>query len=129
MGNRSKLERILVRIFTNAIQAMKSNGTLTVSMAADEEKSEVVLKIGDTGPGIRNQDIKNIFEPFFTTKPVGEGTGLGLSVCRSLVMEHRGQIDTESTLGQGTVFTIRFPLYCETAGLSGSGEMSDNAAG
>ncbi|UCD35349.1 MAG: HAMP domain-containing histidine kinase [Nitrospiraceae bacterium] len=129
-GNRSKLEQILVSIFTNAIQAMKSHGTLTVSIKTDEEDSQAVLRIGDTGPGIREEDIKNIFEPFFTTKPVGEGTGLGLSVCRSLVMEHRGQIDAESTLGQGTVFTIRFPLYREVAARHGGGEPgSDDSTG
>lgn len=129
-GNRSKLEQILVSIFTNAIQAMKSNGILSVSVARDEENSQVVLKISDTGPGIPAEDIKNIFEPFFTTKPVGEGTGLGLSVCRSLVMEHRGQIDAESTPGEGTVFTIRFPLYLETAVTSGAPEQgSDGETG
>ena len=112
-GNRSKLEQILVSIFTNAIQAMKSDGTMTVGIRSDEEKREVVLEISDTGPGIPEEDMKNIFEPFFTTKPVGEGTGLGLSVCRSLVMEHRGQIDVESEVGKGTTFIIRFPIYEE----------------
>jgi signal transduction histidine kinase len=110
-GNRSKLEQILVSIFTNAIQAMKNNGILTISLVTDSEDNTVSIHISDTGPGIREEDMKNIFEPFFTTKPVGEGTGLGLSVCRSLVQEHMGKIEVESHPGEGTMFTITLPLY------------------
>jgi signal transduction histidine kinase len=112
-GNRSKLEQILVSIFTNAIQAMKNNGILTISLVTDSEDNTVSIHISDTGPGIREEDMKNIFEPFFTTKPVGEGTGLGLSVCRSLVQEHMGEIEVESFPGEGTTFTITLPLYVE----------------
>lgn len=115
IGNQSKLEQIFVSIFTNAVQAMKTNGTLTVSLRSDAENKNILIKISDTGSGIRKEDIKNIFEPFFTTKPVGEGTGLGLSVCRSLVQEHHGEIEVESTLGDGTSFIIKFPQYIETA--------------
>jgi two-component system NtrC family sensor kinase len=111
IGNQSKLEQIFVSIFTNAVQAMKSNGTLTVFLRPDTEHKNVQIKITDTGPGIPKEDIKNIFEPFFTTKPVGEGTGLGLSVCRSLIQEHHGEIEVESTLGKGTSFIVKFPRY------------------
>jgi signal transduction histidine kinase len=110
-GNRSKLEQILVSIYTNAIQAMKTEGTLTVSIEEDTEGKNVLIKISDTGPGIPEEDISKIFEPFFTTKPVGEGTGLGLSVSRSLVQEHKGEIEVESKLGKGTTFIITLPLY------------------
>lgn len=114
-GNHSKLEQVLVSIYTNAIQAMKKNGRLSVSVGTDAENKNVLVKISDSGPGIQQEDIKNIFEPFFTTKPVGQGTGLGLSVCRSLVQEHNGEIEVESKIGEGTTFTIKFPLYKETA--------------
>ncbi len=114
-GNRSKLEQILVSIFTNAIQAMKPSGTLSVGLEADNENKNVRIRVCDTGPGISDEDVKSIFEPFFTTKPVGEGTGLGLSVCHSLVQEHRGTIEVDSRVGDGTIFTIRFPLYEEPA--------------
>ena len=110
-GNHSKLEQIFVSIFTNAIQAMKDNGKLTVSLMPDTENKNILITISDTGPGIPGEDIKNIFDPFFTTKPVGEGTGLGLSVCHSLVQEHRGRIEVKSKLGRGTVFIIKFPQY------------------
>ncbi|HDH06303.1 MAG TPA: HAMP domain-containing histidine kinase, partial [Nitrospirae bacterium] len=112
-GNHSKLEQIFVSIFTNAIQAMKDNGKLTVSLMPDTENKNILITISDTGPGIPGEDIKNIFEPFFTTKPVGEGTGLGLSVCHTLVQEHRGRIEVKSNLGKGTVFIIKFPQYEE----------------
>ena len=110
-GNRSKLEQILVSIFTNAIQAMKTDGTLTVRVMQESENKNILIKIHDTGPGISENDIKNIFEPFFTTKPVGEGTGLGLSVSRSLVMEHKGELRVESTLDKGTTFIITLPPF------------------
>ena len=112
-GNRSKLEQILISIYTNAIQAMKADGTLTVSLQPDDENKNILIKISDTGQGIPDADLKHIFEPFFTTKAPGEGTGLGLSVCRSLVMEHKGEIEAESKEGDGTTFTIKLQRYEE----------------
>ncbi len=109
-ANRSKLEQIFVSILTNAIQAMSGSGMLSVGLVPETDDNSVFIQISDTGSGIPEEDIKNIFEPFFTTKPAGKGTGLGLSVCKSLVMEHNGEINVESRLGQGTSFTIKFPL-------------------
>lgn len=110
-GNRSKLEQILVSIYTNAIQAMEAGGTLSLSLEPVAEKNCVLIKISDNGPGISRSNMKNIFEPFFTTKPAGEGTGLGLSVCYSLVKEHNGEIEVESNKGKGTTFIITLPMY------------------
>ncbi len=112
-GNRSKLEQILISIITNAIQAMKDSGTLTVKVSPDTNKN-ILIKISDTGKGIPETDLKNIYEPFFTTKPPGEGTGLGLAVTLTLVKEHKGEIDVESKVGEGTTFTIKLPL-CEAS--------------
>ncbi|MCK5138995.1 MAG: histidine kinase, partial [Thermodesulfovibrionia bacterium] len=89
--------------------------TLTISVKPDTEKKDVAIKITDTGSGIPQEQIKNIFEPFFTTKAVGKGTGLGLSVSQSLVKEHNGEIEVESTLGKGSTFTVILPLYEESA--------------
>ena len=97
------------------IPAMKGNGTLSVSVRPDNDEKNVTIKINDTGSGIAEKDIRNIFEPFFTTRPVGGGTGLGLSVCHSLVQEHKGEIEVKSELGKGTAFIVRFPQYKETA--------------
>lgn len=109
-ANRSKLEQILISIITNAIQAMKDAGTLTVTVSPDNNNRNVLVKIRDTGKGIPESDIKNIFEPFFTTKPPGEGTGLGLAVSQTLVTEHKGEILVDSEAGVGTTFTIKLPL-------------------
>lgn len=110
-GNRSKLEQVFISIMINAIQAMKEEGILTVIVQSDEENRNVMIKISDTGPGIPKNDLKNIFEPFFTTKAVGKGTGLGLAVSRSLVLEHKGEIEVESRLGEGTTFIIKLPRF------------------
>jgi len=67
------------------------------------------LSVRDTGAGISADLIDKIFDPFFTTKPVGEGTGLGLTICHRIVEEHGGAIDVESEPGKGTTFTIRLP--------------------
>jgi signal transduction histidine kinase len=109
-GNRSKLEQILISIITNAMQAMKDAGTLTVGVGPDDKNRNVLVKISDTGKGIPESDIKNLFEPFFTTKPPGEGTGLGLAVSQTLVTEHKGEILVESKVGAGSTFTIKLPL-------------------
>ncbi|MBC8413121.1 HAMP domain-containing protein [bacterium] len=111
-GNRSKLEQILVSVYTNAIQAIKSNGTFKVELKVNEESRDAYIIMTDTGPGISEADMKNVFEPFFTTKS-SAGTGLGLSVCHTLVKEHSGDIKVESILGSGTTFTIVLPLYDE----------------
>ena len=79
----------------------------------DAERRRVRLEIADTGPGIPADVRAKIFEPFFTTKPVGEGTGLGLSLCRDIVTDHHGTIEVESEPGRGTRFVIELPV--ETA--------------
>ncbi len=71
--------------------------------------SEVVISISDTGEGIPPEIQEHIFEPFFTTKPVGQGTGLGLSVSLGIVQAHAGRITVESRAGQGSTFTVWLP--------------------
>ncbi|MEW6601343.1 MAG: ATP-binding protein [Nitrospirota bacterium] len=116
MGNRSKLEQVLISIMINAVQAMKEGGVLTVTVEPGSGKDTVQIKIGDTGEGIAKEEIKNIFEPFYTTKAVGEGTGLGLAVGRSLIIEHKGDITVESEPEHGAMFTITLPVYIEASG-------------
>ncbi|MBM4203553.1 MAG: HAMP domain-containing histidine kinase [Gammaproteobacteria bacterium] len=65
------------------------------------------MSIADTGAGTSAEVMSHIFEPFFTTKGVGEGSGLGLSVVHGIVQNHEGHIDVSSTVGEGTVFTVR----------------------
>ncbi|MBI4698756.1 MAG: HAMP domain-containing protein [Nitrospirae bacterium] len=112
-GNKNKLEEVFVNIIVNAFHAMKDSGTLTIGIRTDRANKNVFIDISDTGCGIPETELKNIFEPFFTTKPVGEGTGLGLSVTHSIIAKHKGDIRVQSRVGEGTTFTIRLPLYEE----------------
>jgi two-component system NtrC family sensor kinase len=103
----AELEQVLVNLINNALYAIEQDGE--VQIAASYEEKEVTIQVADNGHGIPAEDLERIFEPFFTTKPVGQGTGLGLSVCYGLVHEWGGKIEVESHLGQGTTFTIRLP--------------------
>ncbi len=73
----------------------------------------VRLAIRDTGCGMDEGTVQRIFDPFFTTKPVGQGTGLGLSMAHSIVTQHEGRIAVESRPGQGSCFTIWLPIKQE----------------
>ncbi len=102
-GNRDKLEQVVFNLAKNAIQATSEGGIVTLEVAPRS------LTVADTGSGIAPEDLPRVFDPFFTTKPVGEGTGLGLSVVYGIVQEHGGHITPESTLGEGTRFVVSFP--------------------
>jgi len=102
-----QIEQVLINLIQNAIQAMPQGGTLRVSLSQVNEA--VALAVQDTGVGISPDNLRRIFDPFFTTKPAGEGTGLGLSVGYGIIARHHGRIDVDSTVGQGTTFTILLP--------------------
>jgi signal transduction histidine kinase len=74
---------------------------------------ELAIQIQDTGKGIPGEHLDQIFDPFFTTKPVGQGTGLGLSVSLGIVRDHGGRIEVESQAGQGSTFTVWLPIQSE----------------
>jgi two-component system NtrC family sensor kinase len=104
-----QLEQVLINLITNAVHAVAQGGKVVVR-AAPEGSGQVVLEVGDSGPGIAPDDRERIFEPFFTTKPDGKGTGLGLPIVRNIVDQHRGQISvTRSELG-GAAFRVVLPI-------------------
>jgi len=108
-----QLHQVLVNLVANAYQAMRKSPPprrITISLRHDATRERVRLAIADTGPGIPADIRAKIFEPFFTTKPAGEGTGLGLSLCRGIVEEHGGTIEVESEPGRGTRFVIELPV-------------------
>ena len=108
MADSQRLDQVLTNIMLNAIQAMPKGGELGIQGRVVGR--EIWVTICDTGVGIPEENLTRIFDPFFTTKEVGQGTGLGLSVSFSIVKQHRGTIDVESTPDKGTCFTIKLPL-------------------
>jgi two-component system sporulation sensor kinase A len=106
--NDKKLEEAFMNFLSNAIEAMPKGGTLTVESYFDENDNSIIVKFSDTGLGISQEDLDKVFEPFFTTKD--DGTGLGLSLAYHNVNAHSGNINIESKKGNGTTFSISFPL-------------------
>lgn len=107
-GDADQLRQVLVNLFLNAAQAMGGEGVLTVEVFAADQRA--VVQIADTGTGIPVDLRERIFEPFFSTKAKGEGTGLGLSVCRKLVQDHGGQLAVDAAPGGGARFRLELPL-------------------
>ena len=106
-GDENQLQQVILNLILNACEAMPDGGMLSIETSASE--GQVVVKVTDTGCGIDAEHLDEIFEPFFTTKPVGQGTGLGLSVSYGIVQQNGGNIDIESEVGKGTTFTMTFP--------------------
>lgn len=103
-----QLNQVWLNLLVNAAHSLKDGGEVDVSTW--QEGQMICVAISDNGCGIEPQNLKRIFDPFFTTKPVGEGTGLGLSVTYSIIVRHGGTIKVESTVGRGTCFTITLPI-------------------
>jgi len=110
----SQLNQVFMNLLVNASQAIDKQGTVTLrTCCLDNDK--VCIEISDTGCGIPAEHLSRIFDPFFTTKPVGQGTGLGLSLSYSIVQRHQGQLTVRSTPGQGTSFRVILPIHPSTA--------------
>ncbi len=103
-----QISQVLVNLITNAIHAIAGGGTITI--ATKHKQDHVSLIVSDTGSGMSNEIKRKIFEPFYTTKPVGQGTGLGLSVVQGIVEDHKGKILVGSAPGKGSTFKIVLPL-------------------
>ena len=108
-GDRDHLEQMFLNLIVNAADAMPKGGKLFVGLEpVRADTIEIVIE--DTGHGIEPGALARIFEPFYTSKERGKGTGLGLVVSRSIVLDHGGTIDVESEVDKGTRFRIRFPV-------------------
>jgi len=109
-GNETQLSQVLLNLVLNAFHAMEtSGGTLTLSTGADE--TNILFRVQDTGCGIAPEVLPHIFDPFFTTKEGGKGTGLGLAIVQQVIEDHQGRIEVETSPGQGTTFSIAFPMH------------------
>jgi two-component system, NtrC family, sensor kinase len=123
----SRLSQVFINLLVNAGQAIGAEGKVTLSTGV--EGSQVWIRVEDTGSGISEENLSRIFDPFFTTKPVGEGTGLGLSVSYAIVLKHGGQIDVASEVGRGTQFTVRLPIrHTPAAVVPASSDLYKSAA-
>ncbi|MBI3454251.1 MAG: PAS domain-containing protein [Candidatus Rokubacteria bacterium] len=122
LGEPDQLKQLFLNLFLNALEAMGTGGTLSVTVRADRQQSAartpakprrtvagfVTVRVTDTGPGIPTENLSRVFEPFFTTKP--QGTGLGLAICRGIADAHRAALGAETgPAGVGTAFVIQFP--------------------
>lgn len=110
----SQLNQVFMNLLVNAGHAIEQKGTITIRTRR-QGPDQVCIEISDTGKGIPPENLRRIFEPFFTTKPVGQGTGLGLSVSYNIVQRHQGQLAVDSEPGRGTTFRITLPIHPDTS--------------
>jgi two-component system NtrC family sensor kinase len=113
MAHRPSLQRVLVNLMDNAIDAMKEGGTVTIlgeRAGTDFDEAGVTLTISDTGSGIAQELLPKIFDIFFTTKAPGQGTGLGLAICHEIVKAHGGTLEIDSAPHKGTRARIFLPV-------------------
>jgi signal transduction histidine kinase len=110
--DRNQIFQALINVLNNSIHAMPQGGELSVRVRRLPGWAEV--HVADTGVGIDPEVLPKVFEPFFTTRSTG--SGLGLTIARHIVQEHRGEIAVESVPGSGATFTFRLPVSNEGAG-------------
>ena len=143
----NRMRQVFLNLTNNARHAMERGGVLTVTTDTYVRKQKqnrrktdlntppdaipiiqenfIRIKFSDTGTGIKEEDMVKLFDPFFTTKPEDQGTGLGLSVCYTIIEKHAGTIEVESKPGKGATFTINLP--CATRQENDQNSMIDNA--
>ncbi|CAM2770576.1 two-component system sensor histidine kinase NtrB [Rariglobus hedericola] len=105
MADRNQIKQVFFNIIKNAMEAMSPGGSLRIKTRSDDEN--VYLLFGDTGSGIKQEDLVKLFQPYHTTKQGGHG--LGLMIVQRIMREHGGQVGVESNPGLGTVVTLQFP--------------------
>ncbi len=107
--NRNKILQVILNLLTNAIEASNNGGNIIVKTARTEKNGSAIIRlvIEDFGIGIKESDKENVFKEFYTSKKTG--TGIGLSVCKKLLEEHKAEIYFESQYGKGTRFFVDFP--------------------
>lgn len=127
LGNEARLTQVLLNLLSNALHALPERkieeNRVRVVLRAEDDGRKVVLEVHDNGEGISPEALPHVFDPFFTTKAVGEGMGLGLSICRSIVEGHGGTLDVKSGPGEGTVLRMVLPV-----GLLGMPKVNKGAA-
>jgi two-component system NtrC family sensor kinase len=108
-GSSEQLKQVFLNLLMNACDFMPNGGSIVIT--GNINGGSVELQVTDTGPGLREEDIDRVFEPFFTTKRGGMGTGLGLSVCESIIKAHNGTITACNDPEAGAKFTLTLPIH------------------
>jgi signal transduction histidine kinase len=108
----AEFQQVVFNLLANAQQAIRAGrrGSGRIRLSTRREAGEIVVSVEDDGPGIPVEIAERIWEPFFTTKAEGEGTGLGLTICRRIVESHGGSLTLQTGRGEGTAFLIRLPI-------------------
>ena len=107
-GSAGQLAQVVLNLLLNAADAIGGEGTIVLDVSREEEWVRLVVQ--DTGPGIPPEILGHLFEPFVTSKPTGEGTGLGLAVCHTLVGKLGGTLEASNPPEGGARFTVLLPL-------------------
>jgi signal transduction histidine kinase len=102
-----RIQQILINLLQNAADAMRKIGRITIRASAGAHKIQIA--VADSGPGVPHELRSRIFEPFFTTKDIGQGLGLGLSICREIIVAHGGSLELDETYTAGACFVIALP--------------------
>ncbi|UCD84688.1 MAG: HAMP domain-containing protein [Deltaproteobacteria bacterium] len=108
MIDKDKMQQVFINLLTNAQEVMPEGGSVTIATTKTNDGNSIEIRVTDTGCGIKDADIPKIFDPFFSTKELG--TGLGLSVTHGIIASHKGSIEVQSKVGEGTTFIIRLPV-------------------
>ncbi len=104
-----QIKQVVLNLLNNGVHACEGGGTIIIITEVASEDN-IVIKIKDSGKGIKPKHIDRIFEPFFTTKPAIKGTRLGLSVSYGIIKKHGGRIDVASEPRRGATFTVTLPV-------------------
>ena len=111
-GDPGAINQIFLNLLKNAAEALAGGGG-RIGIRVREADGAISVAVSDDGPGIEPEVLEQLFEPFFTTREAGQGTGLGLSMCRKIADAHGGRLDVETRIGQGSTFTLSLPVAAE----------------
>ncbi len=124
-----RLEDVIIKLIDNAEAAIESRrsgqslpatvperarGEIVITTRLEGEPDRILVDVADNGSGLKEEDLTRVFDPFFTTREVGQGTGLGLSVCYGIVREHGGHITARNRPTGGAEFTVELPVMAES---------------
>ena len=125
LGDSNQLLQVCLHITNNALHAMEEKGGVLM-VGTRLERNTVIVEFSDSGPGMT--DPERVFDPFYTTRPVGQGAGLGLSVCYGIIQEHNGTISCQNRPEGGAIFRVELPVVRDAALVPRGGALSARAA-